>query len=201
MKPFTYYLYHKPTGLKYYGVRHTKTANPSELWTTYFSSSTKVKELISQFGTESFEFQIRKVFGTSKEALLWEHKFLTKINAANNKQWINRHNGGSKFRAPVSHTEKTKNKIKRKLTGITRSAKTKDRMAESAKNREEKKRKEGWKMPKSSIEQALATRAERIASGKINPYSKNRNSKMSKSKTGSKRHYLPDGSFIMIKPT
>ena len=34
--PFTYYLYHKPTGKKYYGVRFKKGCHPDDLWNKYF---------------------------------------------------------------------------------------------------------------------------------------------------------------------
>ena len=56
-------------------------------------------------------------------------------------------------------------------------------------------------MPQESIQQALETRKNRIASGEINPYSDERNTKIRESKKGTKRHYLPDGSFIMVKKT
>jgi hypothetical protein len=199
--PFTYYLYHKPTGLKYYGVKFQKGCNPSVLWSTYFTSSSKVKSLIDKYGAESFDVTIRKVFDNPKKALLWEHKVLSRLDAAGRPDWLNRHNGGSKFRAPTAHKEETKERIASKITGKKRSELTKQRLSKSALLREEQRRLDNWTMPKEAIDRAITTRKERTASGEINPYSAERNAKMAASKRGKKRKYLPDGSFIMIDPS
>jgi hypothetical protein len=76
---------------------------------------------------------------------------------------------------------------------------TKEKMSISAKRREDKRRADGWTMPVEAKIRAVATRQERIKSGQINPYSKDRNQKMAQSKKGTKRQYLPDGSFVMVK--
>jgi hypothetical protein len=198
--PFSYYLYHKPTKQHYYGIKFSKGCHPDMLWTTYFSSSSIVKQLIIEYGVSSFEYQIRKTFDSGKSALLWEHKVLRRLKAAERKDWINRHNGGSKFRGPEHHSPQTIEKFRKKLIGQKRSEESKERYRISAKKREEKRRSVGWKMPSEAIDRAVKTRQEKIKSGIINPYSKERNKKMSESKKGTKRHYLPDGSFIMIKP-
>jgi len=54
-------------------------------------------------------------------------------------------------------------------------------------------------MPEDFAQRMLQTRNEKIKNGIINPYSAERNAKMSASKKGTKRQYLPDGSFIMVK--
>jgi hypothetical protein len=200
MKPFTYYLYHKPTGLKYYGTRYSKQCDPTDLWTTYFTSSSLVKELIKAHGADSFVFKVRKIFETPEQALLWEHKFLSKINAAENPEWLNRHNGGSKFKGPSTHTQKTIEKFRKKLIGEKRSDEAKENYRNAAKKREELKRQSGWRMPSDFAQRMVSTRKERIEQGIINPYSAERNAKMSETKKGTRRHYLPDGSFIMVRP-
>lgn len=119
MKPFTYYLYHKPTGKKYYGVRTARGCDPKELWTTYFSSSKEVKILREQYGNDSFEWKIRKTFDSAQRALEWEEKFLTRINAAARNDWINKHNGGKNFSyVNKTHTEESRRKIS--LAGMGR---------------------------------------------------------------------------------
>lgn len=95
--PYTYYLYHKPTGKHYYGVRTAKDCHPDELWVKYFSSSKIVKLLREQYGDDSFEYQIRKIFETRENALEWEMKFLTRIDASNREDWLNLCNGGKTF--------------------------------------------------------------------------------------------------------
>jgi hypothetical protein len=118
MQPYTYHLYHKPTGKHYYGVRTKTGCHPDELWKTYFSSSKVVKSLREQYGDDSFEFQIRKTFETPREALEWETRLLTRIDAAGRDEWLNRHNGGKKFstsgiKPSVETVVKRKEKLKK----------------------------------------------------------------------------------------
>ena len=68
--PYTYHLYHIPTGLHYYGVRWAKNCAPSDLWSTYFSSSKAVKKLIKEYGKDSFIAKVRKVFTTKEQAVI-----------------------------------------------------------------------------------------------------------------------------------
>jgi hypothetical protein len=197
--PFSYYLYHRPTNQHYYGIRHCRGCQPSELWVKYFSSSLLVKKLIEQYGSDSFEWQIRKTFTDSESALLWEHRFLKRINAAGRSDWLNRHNGGNKFRGPKSHTNKTRQKISNKTKGIRKSDATKSKISAGSLLDRQRRRDQGWKMPEDFAQRMLQTRKGKIEKGIINPYSEERNAKMRESKRGAKRHYLPDGSFIMIK--
>ena len=63
MKPYTYLIKHTPTNKVYYGYRSANKVEPhNDLWKAYFTSSTYVKDLISQYGIDSFEFEIRKIF-------------------------------------------------------------------------------------------------------------------------------------------
>jgi hypothetical protein len=196
--PFTYYIYHRPTNKHYYGVRHKKGCNPSELWKTYFTSSKIVKKLIQEYGIDSFDYEVRKTFVDGKSALLWEQRVLTKLKAAQKVNWINRHNGSKNFFCS-GHTQETKNKIGQSVRGIKRTKQTRDKMIKSSLIRERNKRENGFKMPVDFAERMVKTRKERIQSGLINPYSEERNRKMANSKKGTKRHYLPDGTFIMVK--
>jgi hypothetical protein len=66
-----------------------KVANPLNLFTIYDTSSTKVKELISEFGKECFTTSIRKIFKTGKEATTYEEKLLKRLNAVRRKDFIN----------------------------------------------------------------------------------------------------------------
>lgn len=200
MIPYTYHLYHIPTKKHYYGVRYKKDCSPNDLWTSYFSSSPVVHSLIEQYGKDSFIPKVRKTFNTSDEAVLWESKFLQKIDAQNNDKWLNRHNGSDSFIGPHTHTNETKSKIASKIKGIKRSEETKAKIRAKAKEREAKRRADGWTMPEDAKERALRTRQERISQGIINPYSEERNKKMADKKRGKTRKYLPDGSFIMVDP-
>lgn len=90
---YTYYIYHKPTQQHYYGARWAKSADPSDLWSTYFTSSSSVKLLIEQYGVDSFEVEVRKVFSTGIEARMWEHKVLKRLRAWKRANWLNKSNG------------------------------------------------------------------------------------------------------------
>lgn len=199
MKPFAYHLYHKPTKKHYYGIRYRKGCSPNELWESYFSSSPIVHQLIEEYGKESFVPSVRKIFESGAKAVAWESKFLSKVDAQHNEQWLNRHNGKNNFIGPHTHTDQSKVKIGSKIKGIKRSEETKAKMRVKALEREAKRRAEGWTMPNEAKVRAAQTKKQRIALGEINPYSAERNAKMAASKTGKKRKYLPDGSFIMVK--
>lgn len=87
--PFTYLIKNKTTNMCYYGVRFAKNCNPSSLWTTYFTSSKLVKELIKQFGKEDFVYEIRKIFKTKEEAIYWEQNVLKRLDIRNNNNFLN----------------------------------------------------------------------------------------------------------------
>ena len=101
--PFTYIITHKPSNVKYYGVRYGKNCHPNDLGTTYFSSSKIVKPLIMSEGIENFIFEVRKIFETKEAAIGWEYRFLTKIKAAQSSKWFNRYNGNRKFLVLPGH--------------------------------------------------------------------------------------------------
>lgn len=55
MQPYFYILKHKYTGRLYVGSQYGKTSNPSNIWSTYFTSSKFIKEIILNEGKDSFE--------------------------------------------------------------------------------------------------------------------------------------------------
>jgi hypothetical protein len=86
---YTYYLRNKITGEKYYGVRYAKNCDPVELWETYFSSSKLVAERIKEYGVSSFDFEIRRVFLTPKQARDWEERVLRRLDVLHRVDWLN----------------------------------------------------------------------------------------------------------------
>ena len=123
MKPYTYYLYHRPTGLKYYGVRYAKNCDPKDLWNKYFTSCKKVKELITEDGINSFDFKIRKIFESKVDAINWENKVLRRLKVKRKKEWINISEGKMPFdnitygMLGKHHSEDSKKKIALAQTG------------------------------------------------------------------------------------
>ena len=92
MKPYTYLLKCIPTNQYYYGVRYSKNCHPSDIWKTYYTSSLYIKQLVKQYGKDSFLYEVRKVFKSSTAARRWEQKVLTRLNAASRLDFINKSN-------------------------------------------------------------------------------------------------------------
>jgi group I intron endonuclease len=115
--PFTYYLYHKPTQRKYYGVRYKKGCHPSDLWNKYFSSSRVVKLLIEKYGLDSFEFEVRKTFSNKEDAIEWEHQVLKRIGVVGKGEWINASVGKSSPANGRVYSEETKKKMSNSQSG------------------------------------------------------------------------------------
>lgn len=90
--PFTYLIGWSELNLWYYGVRYKTNCEPSDLWTKYFTSSGEVRNLRESAG-EPDVIQIRKTFNTAEEAVKFEHKVLRRLNAVQNKKWLNLANG------------------------------------------------------------------------------------------------------------
>ena len=88
--PYTYYLYHVPTGKKYYGCQYGNNAHPSNLWTIYFTSSEYVEELIKMYGKESFIAEVRKTFHSGEKARYWEDRVLHRLKAPERDDWLNK---------------------------------------------------------------------------------------------------------------
>jgi hypothetical protein len=128
-QPFTYLIKFKPTGQVYYGVRYARKCNPSQLWTTYFTTSKIIKQLIKEYGISAFEFQIRRVFNTTESAVLWESKILKRFNAATNPLWLNQNNGDRKFVGSRIWTDQQKQILSQKLTGRTISNETRSKLS------------------------------------------------------------------------
>lgn len=77
--PYTYVVVHKKSGSWYYGVRTKAGCQPEDLWSTYFTSSKRVHDLLKQDGKDSFTVAVRRVFSSESDAILWEHRVLRRI--------------------------------------------------------------------------------------------------------------------------
>lgn len=95
-KPYTYLIGWTNHNKWYYGVRFAKDCHPSDLWTSYFTSSTYVSDYRKLYGEPDI-IQVRKTFSNKHDALLWEEKVLSRMNVVSNEMWLNRHNNGSNF--------------------------------------------------------------------------------------------------------
>lgn len=94
--PFTYLIGWSAKNIWYYGAKYSKGCRPSDLWTTYFTSSKNVHEFVKQFGAPDI-INVRRVFNTISACRKWEAGVLLRINAATNDRFLNLSNGNGKF--------------------------------------------------------------------------------------------------------
>jgi hypothetical protein len=107
MKPYTYLIKHRPTGKVYYGFRCANKTEPhDDLWKQYFTSSSKIQQLIEETGKDSFDIEIRRVFETKEQAVLWETKVLRRCKVLEDDRWINQNVAGY-----IIPTEESRKKI------------------------------------------------------------------------------------------
>ena len=144
--PYTYLLKHIPTGKFYYGCRFAEGCNPADFWKDYKTSSKYVKQLIEQYGADSFVFEIRKTFDDKQSARNWETKVLKKLNVVSRKDFLNMTDNISISPEAASKGKKGKvgiykisqeqiNAIKKANTGLKRSEEVKKKMSNSAKGK------------------------------------------------------------------
>lgn len=108
--PYTYLVSHRPTGLKYYGVRYATHSQPSDLWVSYFTSSKQVKELISIHGKDSFDYEVRRIFDTAEQAIIWENSVIRRMSLIQRPDWLNEGTGSS-HQARKRKTDEHRRKI------------------------------------------------------------------------------------------
>lgn len=99
MNPYFYIIQHTVSGKYYAGCKINRTANSSTFMTAsgYKTTSKVVHKIIQSEGLCSFKIKKIKHFDTGLEALAYENKFLLRVNAAKNTNFLNRHNGGKYF--------------------------------------------------------------------------------------------------------
>ena len=117
-KPYCYLIGWSNLNVWYYGSEYanrSKIANPVNLWTLYFTSSTKVKEFVKLHGDPDI-IKIRKIFNTARETIFWEYRVLRKLKVRKNPKWLNINEG----RAPVgiAWTEEQKKKKSAEVSGV-----------------------------------------------------------------------------------
>lgn len=95
--PFVYSLsfIDPKTNLKrwYIGVKYGRGSSPTDLWTSYFTSSVVIKKLLTEFGPQSFKTKIIKIFNNEIDARAYEERFIKKaikMGLRLNVQLINR---------------------------------------------------------------------------------------------------------------
>ena len=86
--PYTYLIGWSKYNIWYYGVRYAKGCQPSDLWTSYFTSSKLVKKTRAEYGEPDI-IQIRKTFTNENNARIWETKVLRRLKVVLREDFIN----------------------------------------------------------------------------------------------------------------
>jgi hypothetical protein len=134
MKPYTYLIKHRPTGKVYYGFRGANKVEPHEdLWKNYFTSSKKILNLIKETGADSFDYEIRKIFDTKEQAILWETRVLRKCNVLHDDRWLNANIAGY-----ILPTDEVRKKMSMTRRGKVTSELTKQKLSEVQKGKPKK---------------------------------------------------------------
>lgn len=118
--PYTYLIGWSNLDTYYYGRRTAQGCNPRDLWVTYFTSSPSVHQFVTDNGPPDI-IQVRQIYDLNltlqekiTKCVLWENKFLERVNAASNPKFLNKSNGDSKFDSTgmVTVIDRSTNKTK-----------------------------------------------------------------------------------------
>lgn len=134
MNPYFYIIQHVASGKYYAGCKINKHADSSVFMTEfgYKTTSKIVHNIIESEGLSAFKIRKIKHFSSPLEALAYEEKFLLRVNAAKNINFLNRHNGGKNFHNNGGYklSQSTKQKMCK-----PKSLETKQKMSGSLRNR------------------------------------------------------------------
>lgn len=98
------------------------------------------------------------------------------------------------------HTEETKEKIRKALKGKKRGPQSPDHIAKRTATCKGRPNPMKGKTKNPMTPEAKEKLSKSKKGVKLGPASEERKSKISAMRKGAKRHYLPDGSFVMIRP-
>lgn len=90
--PYTYLIGWPELSLWYYGVRYARDCGPDDLWTTYRTSSFRVKDIVAEHGDPTVK-QIRRTFLNEVDARRWERRVLKRLKVVSKDHWINGNDG------------------------------------------------------------------------------------------------------------
>lgn len=143
--PYTYRIGWSNLNKHYYGVRYANDCSPEDFWIKYFTSS-KTVHYYREIHGEPDIIEIRKIFNTKEQAIIWEHRVLKKLKVIKNDRWINAReymgfslekpwNKGLKGMRGHKHTQESKEKIRKANLGKKKSTETRERMSKNMKGR------------------------------------------------------------------
>jgi hypothetical protein len=99
MNPYFYIIQHTTSGKYYAGCKISINADSATFMTEfgYQTTSKVVRDIIKSEGLSSFKIRKIKHFSSKLETLAYENRFLLRVNAAKNINFLNKQNGGKYF--------------------------------------------------------------------------------------------------------
>lgn len=91
--PYVYLIGWSKLNKFYYGARWSSTCDPSDLWTTYFTSSKHVAKFRKEHGEPDI-IQVRKTFESRNMCQEYEMKVLRRLKVLTNDKWLNKNING-----------------------------------------------------------------------------------------------------------
>jgi len=82
--PYVYKIKLIKTGQFYYGYQGHKICTPLDLWSTYFTSSFNIKEMLNKYNKNEFNVSVIKTFDTAIQAFDYEQKIIRRTINFNN---------------------------------------------------------------------------------------------------------------------
>jgi hypothetical protein len=142
--PYVYLIGWSKQDRYYIGSRYaavSSIANPTDLWTTYFTSSGTIIQPFAEEHGDPDIIWVLKTFADGEAAYKYESKILQRLDALNHPKLLNGHNNDGNFSHYLSHhTPETKKKISIKAKGrpsprkgVTLSTETKDKISKANK--------------------------------------------------------------------
>lgn len=118
MKPYTYLIGWSKLDVYYYGVRYARDCCPTDLFRTYFTSSSSVKNFINIHGLPDI-VEVRRTFSCPSEARKWETKVLQRMHVKSDKRFLNKNEAPA---PPVFVGEEHPNKLPENRKKLSESA-------------------------------------------------------------------------------
>ena len=108
---YVYKVIFLPTNQYYIGYRGSKNATPNDLFTTYFTSSKVISNLIKEHGVDKFAKEILAEFINGSDAYNFEQQLLREHDVEANSQMLNKRLTSCALDTFKTHTKKTKEQM------------------------------------------------------------------------------------------
>src|ERR1035437_1854940 len=140
-RPYTYLIGWSSLDRWYYGCQYRRGVDPQHLWTTYFTSSSSVKQFRSENGDPDV-IEVRRIFKTAQVTRRCEDRVLKRVGAVKSLRWLNKAISGKADNTGKVRTLEQRTRISQAKkgtlpwnTGMRRPEETRNKIAAALINR------------------------------------------------------------------